>query len=269
MKICIGIISWLPSENEHRIQRIERFNKTLDELDNAFGDRVGYLIVSQNWRDYKLPKKIKDKAEVFNYDKLGILKARKTLRKHFLESDYDYLIMSDDDVMMKYNDSSVIDNYLKALNDNPQGFMFLQYGWSLNLCAISRWIYEREDMVDVDPEKNEGYEDTTFPNLLHYKYPDKEFKVQGIEFLQHKLENRRKLKSTWENVNIKHILLKKRSQYIINGFKNGNFDVKKLKDEALEKVTDESWMTRTRNQVVVKDSTAFTGLPDEWWKEDF
>lgn len=48
MKICIGIVSWLPSSVEHRRQRIERFNKTLDELDKAFGDNVGYLIVSQN-----------------------------------------------------------------------------------------------------------------------------------------------------------------------------------------------------------------------------
>ena len=51
-------------------------------------------------------------------------------------------------------------------------------------------------MVDIDPEKNEGYEDTCFPNLLHYKYPDKEFNVKGIKFTQHLSANRKNVKST-------------------------------------------------------------------------
>ena len=51
-------------------------------------------------------------------------------------------------------------------------------------------------MVDVDPEKGEGYEDTSYPNLLHYKYPDKEFKIAKIKFVQHKAEYHKNHKST-------------------------------------------------------------------------
>ena len=50
--------------------------------------------------------------------------------------------------------------------------------------------------MDVDPEKEEGYEDTTFPNLLHYRFPDKEFKITKIDFLQHKAEYHKNHKST-------------------------------------------------------------------------
>ena len=63
MKICIGIVSWLPSSVEHRRQRIERFNKTLDELDKAFGDNVGYLIVSQNWGNINYLIKLQKKPK--------------------------------------------------------------------------------------------------------------------------------------------------------------------------------------------------------------
>jgi hypothetical protein len=52
-------------------------------------------------------------------------------------------------------------------------------------------------MVDVDPEKNEGYEDMVFPLLLHYKYPEKEFKTgQFFTFLQNTKEYKVNHKST-------------------------------------------------------------------------
>ena len=52
--------------------------------------------------------------------------------------------------------------------------MFLQYGASqLNGCAISSYIYTKEPMVDIDAEKNQGFEDAIFSWLLHNKYPEK------------------------------------------------------------------------------------------------
>ena len=270
MKICIGIVSWLPDDADHRKQRITRFKSTLNQLDKAFGDRVDYLFIAQNWQNFKLPKEIENKATIFKYDKLGILRARKELRKKFLELNYDYLIMSDDDVILEYKDSSVIDDYINALEKHPQGFMFLQYSWSLNLCAISRWIYEREDMVDIDPEKNEGYEDTCFPNLLHYKYPDKEFKVNGIKFTQHLSANRKNVKSTWMKSEIKYWLLQKRSDFIIHqGFEQGLFDIQYLKKLACEKYTEGGVEITEAPRTIVPKAEAFTGLSEEWWKEDF
>ena len=147
-----------------------------------FGTDIEFLIIAQNWQDYKVPSFVKH-SYIFKYGKLGILGARKKLREHFLESNYDYLIMCDDDIVLKTTDDKAIKEFNKALTDNPKGFWFPMYGWSLSFCAVSKWIYEREEMVDVDPEKSEGYEDTVFPYLLHYKYPKHEFKFNKLKFL--------------------------------------------------------------------------------------
>jgi hypothetical protein len=122
---------------------------------------------------------------IHKFDKLGILGARKMLRTKFLESKYDYLIMCDDDIVLKPEIENAPKKYLEELDKHPEGFSFVKYGWSLTFCAISRFIYKKEPMVDVDPEKNEGYEDMVFPLLLHYKYPKNEFKTNHLfKFLQ-------------------------------------------------------------------------------------
>ena len=90
-------------------------------------------------------------------------------------------------------------------------------------------------MVDVDPEKGEGYEDTTFPNLLHYKYPDKEFKIDKIDFLQHKAVYHKNHPSTWVQRGAnKHSKLKFLKDYYVARFKIGKFEItNELKKEAL------------------------------------
>ena len=90
-------------------------------------------------------------------------------------------------------------------------------------------------MVDVDPEKGEGYEDTTFPNLLHYKYPDKEFKIDKIDFLQHKAVYHKNHPSTWVQRGAnKHSKLKFLTDYYVARFKIGKFEItNELKKEAL------------------------------------
>ena len=84
LKKCFGIISWFPDNEPNRSQRIERLNKAFKQLQDVFGNDIEFLIVAQNWKDYKLPESIKN-VTIFKYNKLGILGARKMLRKHFLE----------------------------------------------------------------------------------------------------------------------------------------------------------------------------------------
>lgn len=224
---CFGIISWFPDKEPNRSQRIERLNKTFEQIKEIFGD-VEYLIVAQNWKDYELPEYVK--AKVFKYDKLGILNARKTLGKHFLKSKYNYLIMCDDDVVLKTDDDFTKEYFFNELNEHPEGFMFLQYSWSLNLCAISKYIYAQSPMIDIDPEKGEGYEDTTYPWYLHYKHPDNEFKINGIKFIQNNREFHINHKSTWEDTKqASHNTLHNLSEYHINQFKRGNFILDKNK----------------------------------------
>jgi len=100
------------------------------------------------------------------------------LREEFLRLGYDYIIMFDDDAIIKCDDAKAHLDFIKEIDKHPQGFCFIHgqnskyhpyIGAQLNLCAISRFIYEQEPMVNIDPQKNEGYEDSIFACLLHHK----------------------------------------------------------------------------------------------------
>lgn len=244
MKACIGLISWFPGKEPERSQRINRLNQTFKQLNDIFGD-IYFIIVAQNWKDYKVPEFIKN-TYIYRYDKLGILGARKKLRENFLKSSFDYLIMADDDIILKVSEGYSGEKFLKDLEKYPQGFGFIRYGWALTFCAISRWIYEKQEMMDVDPEKEEGYEDTTFPNLLHYRFPDKEFKITKIDFLQHKAEYHKNHKSTWASSgHNKHDKLKFLTDFYVERFKQGNFIINDdVKREALDK-----WNSRQKTEL--------------------
>lgn len=236
MKKVFGIISWFPDEPTHRKQRLERLNKTFKHLIDLFSEDVEFLIIAQNWKDYKVPKFVKHTI-IHKFDKLGILGARKMLREKFLETDYDYLIMCDDDIVLKPEVENAPKKYLERLDKHPEGFSFVRYGWSLTFCAISRFIYSKEDMVDVDPEKNEGYEDMVFPLLLHYKYHDKEFKTGDLfSFHQHEASFSKDHKSTWMVKGIRYNELQLKTNIYKENFKRSNFDIAKIKAEI-----DEEW----------------------------
>lgn len=232
MKKVIGIVSWLPDNEEARTQRIDRLERLFKQLDTYFKD-IQIMIIAQNWKDYTIPNFVKH-ASIFRYDRLGILNARKTLREKFLESDYDYLIMCDDDCIIE----STVDatkNYLNEIDKHPQGFCFIQYDYAqLNLCAISRYIYEVEPMVDIDPQKNEGFEDLIWSTLLHYKYPNLEFHIEGIKHIQFNNPNE-SAPSTWANEEHRDWqMLLNRCNVYIEQFKHGDFSLNKL-----PKITDE------------------------------
>lgn len=95
--------------------------------------------------------------------------------------------MFDDDAIIKVEDNLASTKYIEQLNNHPEGFCFIDGNGSspytpyadsqLNLCAISRWIYEREPIPNIDPQKSEAFEDRIWSTLLHIKYADKEFKA--------------------------------------------------------------------------------------------
>ena len=96
------------------------------------------------------------------------MKARNVLRDEFLKTRFDYLIMFDDDAIIQCDDESAHIDYMKALDEHPDGFClvkkenpttYLYADSQLNLCAVSRYIYEREPLPDVNPQKGEAFED--------------------------------------------------------------------------------------------------------------
>ena len=200
LKKVFGIISYFPDNDtayhiETRKERSRRFRELLLKLEELWPD-VDIMVIAQNWQDFELPE-IKNKVIVYSYDRLGILRARKELRKKFLESDYDYLIMLDDDARV---DAKKPREYMEMLDAHPEGFAPLRKrGAPLNLCAISRYVYSQVDMTDVDPEKSEGFEDNIFVALCFNKFPDKSFIVpEGlVTETSFRYEGPGKCPSTW------------------------------------------------------------------------
>jgi len=185
LKKCIGIASYFPEEPA-RTKRINRFNQLIQKI-NSIWPNLDILIVAQNWKDYQLPE-VSNKITVYKYDNpLTIVGARNTLREKFLtETDYDYIIMLDDDAIISCESQEVANEYLKTIDEHPDMFCFIHDAdhWHkcddyikapLNLCAISRAIYEKELIPDMYLEKNEALEDDIYAVLLHIKYADAEF----------------------------------------------------------------------------------------------
>ena len=177
--IAFGIVSYLPSREPDRSLRKERLDRLFRNVKNVFGN-VRYLIVAQNWGDYRMPPFVR--ADVFRHERgLGILKARNELRGRFLSSGADWLVMLDDDCMIRETAAGAGRRFLKSLEGREEGFCFRKDGKGeyspsqLNLCAISKELYGKEPLPPIDPEKDEGFEDLTWSNFLHFKHPEMEF----------------------------------------------------------------------------------------------
>ena len=206
LKKCFGIPSWLPDREPDRSLRQERINRLFKQL-NDLWPGIDILVIAQNWQDFK-PIETKNKQIIKTYKPLGILKARQTLREEFLKLGYDYIIMFDDDAIIKCDNSHAHLDFIEEINKHPQGFCFIHghnseyhpyIAAQLNLCAISKFIYKNEPMVDVDPQKKEGFEDSIYACLLHHKWGKYEFTPPtGIKPIQ--FQNPHEVApSTWFN----------------------------------------------------------------------
>ena len=210
LKKCFGIVSWFPDKEPDRSMRQERINRLFAQL-NDLWPNTDILVIAQNWKNFK-PIETKNKQIVKSYPELGILGARKKLREEFLKLDYDYIIMFDDDAIIKCDNDQAANDYMAEIDKHPHGFCFIMpsgglragvpkyhpyIGAQLNLCAISKYIYEKEPMVDIDPQKKEGFEDSIYACLLHHKWNRYEFlaptTIRPIQFMN----PNEKVPSTW------------------------------------------------------------------------
>ena len=195
-----GIISYFPDNDseshiEIRRERSRRFRELLFKLEELWPD-VDIMVIAQNWQDFELPE-IKNHIKTIHYGKLGILGARRELRKQFLSSDYDYLIMLDDDAMITASDPQL---YMNELEKHPDGVGTLRKNKSpLQLFAISKEIYQQIDMPDIDAEKGEGFEDDIFVATCFSKFPDKAYMIPQdiIQETSFRYTGQGKCPSTW------------------------------------------------------------------------
>lgn len=185
MTIGFGIVSYLPDDAQARQMRVERLNRLLRQIDELWPG-APILIVAQNWQEYDAPQVSSNPITIFRYAKLGILKARQTLRRHFLnDTTWDYIVLCDDDCIVQCDTDTAAQEYMQTVAAHPNGFCFIpgpgdsnynNYADSqLNLCAISRYIFQREPMPLCDVDKDGAFEDRIFAELLHVKYHNREF----------------------------------------------------------------------------------------------
>ena len=201
-KKVFGIISYFPNKDsayhiETRKERSRRFRELLFKLEELWSD-VDIMIIAQNWQDFELPE-IKNTTIVYNYNKLGILGARRELRKRFLASNYDYLIMLDDDAMVNSADPQA---YLDEIDRHPNGVGAIRkHSSPLQLFAISKTIYTAVDMPDIDAEKGQGFEDDVFVAKCFSEFPGEAYMFPSgiVSETSFKYIGEGKCPSTWAN----------------------------------------------------------------------
>ena len=168
MKICIGIISYFPDDDKREI-RIERAKKVIEDCNKLFD--LPIIIVAQNWKGVML---YDDNLHIHRYDKLGITGARKELRKLFLDSEYDYMIMLDDDAKLvgTRSDASL---YLDQIENHPGKWYGIYKSQLLKLFAISKDMFKEVDYPEGEAENGDFFEDMYLIMLLNKLYPENKF----------------------------------------------------------------------------------------------
>lgn len=167
MNKVIGIISYLPDDPKTRKIREEKIASLLSACDELFD--LPIIIVAQNWKDFNV-----DCCQIYSFDEpLGIIGARKELRKIFLKSGYDYLIMLDDDCVLS-GDQESAKRYLDQIDSHPGGYGMFK-STLLKLFAISKEILSEVDYRDGEVENGDFFEDILFVETLKKKYPHNAF----------------------------------------------------------------------------------------------
>ena len=175
MKMCIGIISYLPNSDSRDVRR-RKLLQLIDTCNRFFN--LPILIIAQNWKDtdiisYRSMYNVSN-CRIYHYQNpLGIIGARNELRRVFLSLDYDYLIMLDDDSTLTCTNEGV-DEYIKQINDHP-GMYGTFNSTLLKLFAISKEVFSLIDFGTGAVENGDYFEDILFVNTLRKKFPSKEF----------------------------------------------------------------------------------------------
>ena len=186
-KFAIGIISYIPDDNRKQRQTVL---VDLIKSCSVIFPGIDIFIIAQNWNDFTVESS-SNKITLFKYGKLGISGARNKLRDWFISSEYDYLIMFDDDTILIGNKQNG-DRFLSLLKDDSFGI----YDWyRRQLCgfAISKSLFKIVEYPKETAENGEIFEDTYLSNICKYHCPDyADLTKSGI-----KIKENWNIKSTW------------------------------------------------------------------------
>ena len=157
VNICIGITSYLPDNENIRNIRTKRLADLLQKCNSHF--HFDILIIAQNWKDLKFDY---NNLNIDYYDEpLGITQARIKLREKFLNSNYDYIIMTDDDSELSSNQFDY-DSYLDIILKTNKDFYWIK-NYYIRLCCISKNGFKKIEFdSSIIPERGLGWEDVVF-----------------------------------------------------------------------------------------------------------
>ena len=198
MNACIGIISYFP-DSKYRTVRAARCETLITRCREVFG--LPMVIIAQNWNNEIA---ITEDMIVESYNSpLTILGARQALRTHFLASNYDYLIMFDDDCVLE-GTSEDGQRFLTALTKNPD--KYLKKDNQFKLFAVSKDTYNRFPLPPLGVENGTGIEDMAFFAVLKHSAPEDE--ITGFEWggLKDASVWRDDQATTWHRQNIPQLI---------------------------------------------------------------
>lgn len=150
MSLIAGIISYLPNDNDLRTKRLTASRKQLEWLHTVYGNDVKVLFIAQNYTDNEVPNAPNIEVKLFEKG-LGCGGARNEVLKEFYKSDYDWLLLMDDDTII--DDKYRPNNFMREIAANPDKF---------KIDAVNAVEPEYQ------PYKKLNYEDKA--NLTHYKF---------------------------------------------------------------------------------------------------
>ena len=169
----IGIISYLPDNLEIREHRKQKLIGLINKCNELFDLPIYIVIQNYTEEEEEFLSNIPNVMTSPRFQKLGILSARKILRRTFLAMNFDTLIMLDDDCEL-IGTKSDGQEYLRQLREHPDCFGEFK-STLLKLFSIPRKILKDEDYPLINPELEEGFEDRVFVNKLRIKYPSNRF----------------------------------------------------------------------------------------------
>ena len=186
-KIVVGIISYLPDDPQLKLLRINRLNSLIKQINIIFN--LPIMIIAQHWEGISLQEGTTKKPIIIHtYPQgLGINKARMTLREKFIESEFEYMIMLDDDCKLIGNAQGG-KRYIDEILAHPGGFCEFRPSL-LKLFAISKDCYKLITLPeggadDKDPKKR-YFEDMFLCITLKRLYPERRFKHKmGTDLLE-------------------------------------------------------------------------------------
>lgn len=116
--VLIGIVSYLPDDGKIRTKRLEGIRLQAEKIRSIYPDNE-FVVIAQNYREDELITDLDITYKVYS-EPLGAGRARNLLLEYFYESDYDFLMLCDDDtIWYPYYD---IAGFFKHINSKPEDF---------------------------------------------------------------------------------------------------------------------------------------------------